>query len=129
MKPIYRKSLIVAGIALVLFYGCAKAPPALSPTGRAAFQATRVVAALDVLRNFAIDAEAQTPKVLSTDTTRKIVLYHRGAIRTIGAVPQHWNGVVDTGLTELLAALSADERQRLAPYITLIRTIMNEVIR
>lgn len=120
-------SLIV--IVLALAVACAKAPPNLSPAGTAAFHATRVVKALDVFRDAAISANDQSPPLISTATTRQIVLYHKSAVTMIGAAPSGWVLVVQTGLTELDKNLPTHERQQLAPYVALVRTLIVEVTR
>jgi len=127
------RSLIPILLCLTLATGCtsscAKSPPTLSAAGSAAFQAKRVVDALDVVRNFAIDAEAQDPKVLSTDTTRKVVLWHKAAVSTIGAVPGGWAATVTEGLKQLEQDVLPADWARLQPYIALIRTLIAEVTR
>ena len=109
--------------------GCAKAPPNLSPAGTAAFQKTRVIKGLDLLRDFAIDAEAQSPKVLSTDSTRKIVTYHQSALRVIQASDSGWVGATVSSLTEVTNALPPGDRQKVAPYVALVQTVLTEVTR
>jgi hypothetical protein len=99
-----------------------KAPPTLSPAGTAAFNATRVVKALDILRDFAVDGEAQTPPVISTDNTRKVVAFHRAAVTTIGAVPGGWKPVVTTGLDQLQHDLLPEEWRRILPYVALVKS-------
>jgi hypothetical protein len=117
-------TVLTALLAAIALFGCAKAPPTLSPAGAAAFQATRVVKALDVLRDFAIEAEAQNPKVLSTANTRKVVTFHESAVKTIGAVPGGWKPTVTAGLDQLQHDLSAADWQRVAPYVNLIKTLI-----
>lgn len=117
-------------VTLFLLSACAaNVPPNLSPAGVAAFQGTRVVKALDVLRDAAVDANAQIPPLLSTATTRKVVTYHESAIKTIQAAPSGWAPTVQAGLTEVLKDLPATERQQLAPYVTLAQTLIKEVTR
>jgi hypothetical protein len=130
LKAVYLfLSLQVIAITVAAALSCAKAPPTLSPAGAAAFQATRVVKALDVLRDFAVEAEAQQPPLISTETTRAVVLYHRSALRTIGAVPGGWKDVVKVGLEELRVKFSAEEKVRFQPYVTLVLTLIEEVTR
>ena len=109
--------------------GCAKAPPDLSPEAAAAFQKTRVIKALDSFRDFAIDAEAQTPKVLPTATTRKVVLYHQATLKIMQASDTGWVQATSVGLTELVNTLAPEERAKFAPYVALITAILNEVTR
>lgn len=113
-------------VVLLLAISCAK-PPSLSPAGVAAFNGTRVVKALDVLRDAAIDANAQVPPLLSTATTRKIVTYHESALKTIQVAPAGWVPVVQTGLTEVTNTLPEAERRQLAPYVALVQALIQEV--
>ena len=129
MRTTRRFHLSLALVILLAVPGCVHAPPNLSPSGVAAFNATRVVKALDVLRDFAVDANAQIPPLLSTATTRKVVTYHRSAVTTIGAVPSGWVPVVTTGLDEVLRDLPDTERATLTPYVALVKTLILEVSR
>lgn len=118
---------VVIAIGLV-FSGCAgKTPPNLSSQGVAAFHGTQVIQTLDLLRDAAIAANDQKPPVLSTDTTRKIVTYHRSAITVVHATPNGWRAAVLQGLEETLKNLPPNETKLLAPYVTLVTTIANEV--
>lgn len=107
--------------------GCVHAPASLSPAGQQAFTNTRVLKGLDILRDFAIDANAQTPPVLSTATTRKIVTYHESTVKIIHGLPSGWKATAQTGLTELSKDLPPAEAKALAPYLTLLATVLSEV--
>lgn len=109
--------------------GCAKAPPTLSPDASAAFQKTRVLKGLDVLRDFAIDAEAATPQVLPTATTRKVVQYHQASLKIMQATDTGWVAAVGASLDALVEQLSPPERQKVAPYVALVKTVLAEVLR
>lgn len=129
------KQLIVSLVLILGLVGCASNPtPAPSPTrdlsasGMAAYNAAKVVQALDLIRDIAIDAEKQTPKVISTDATRKVVLYHQSALKTINAVPGGWKPVVMTGLTELEGQLAAGDKEKLAPYISLLKSLLGVIL-
>lgn len=108
-------------------------PPATDPTvnlsasGRAAYQATRVVKALDVLRDIAVSAEEQNPKLMSTASTRKVVLYHQAIVKTIRAVPDGWLAVAMEGLDNLRKEIPADEWKQIDPYVRLVLAIYQEV--
>jgi hypothetical protein len=103
---------------------CTNAPPTLSPAGTAAYQATRVVKALDVLRDAAIDANAQTPPLISTPNTRKVVNFHEAAVKTIGAAPGGWKPTVVAGLEQLQHDILPEEWSRLQPYIALVKSLI-----
>lgn len=111
----------------VCWSACAHAPANLSPKGVAAFQATRVVKALDILRDTAVDGNAQTPPLISTATTRAVVTYHKAALQTIQQVPSGWQATVSAGLDNTLAAVPATDKDLLAPYVQLIKVLIAEV--
>lgn len=114
-------------VVLALCLGCAKAPPNLTPQGAAAFHGTQVIKALDVLRDTAIDANALVPPLVSTDTTRNVVTYHKSAITIIHATPRGWKVAVLTGLNELSTKIPPVEQQQLGPYLALAKTLIQEV--
>ena len=103
------------------------ASPQLSPEARAAWYGTRVIKALDLFRDTAIDANAQTPPLLSTLATRKIVEYHKSAITVIHGVPGGWKSTVLAGLNEATRTIPYAEWQILVPYINLIKIELQEV--
>lgn len=116
--------LLVGFLALP---SCAKAPPNLSPAGAAAFQKTRVIKALDLLRDFAIDGEAATPQIVSTDTTRKIVTAHASILKVMDVAGAGWQQLVSTSLGEVVNNLPAVDRPKVAPYVALVQAILLEV--
>jgi hypothetical protein len=130
-----RRSLSYALLAFTfLFVSCGgNTPPQSDPTrnlsapGKAAYQATKVVKALDVLRDIAVDAERQTPKLLSTDNTRKVVRYHESAVKAIGAVPGGWKPLVQSGLDELSKQIPPGEWAQLEPFAKLVFAVLQEV--
>jgi hypothetical protein len=128
MRTRLRSNRIMALLVITLaISACAKAPPNLSPAGTAAFYGTRVIHGLDAFRDIAISANEN--KLITTDATRAIVTYHKSAITVVRATPQGWQSTLLTGLDQLLANLQPDERQLLQPYVVLLRTILQEVIR
>lgn len=121
------KSCLSAIVLAFTLYGCASAPPTLSPVGLAAFHAHEIVKVLDVVRDAAVSAEAQTPKLLSTDTTRNVVIWHRSALVTIRTVPYGWQGAVLAGLDEVSKNVPTHERAVLAPYLAMAKLVIREV--
>lgn len=119
-------SLLVILALTILPTGCAnKVPPNLSPAGRAAFIQHSVQKDLDVLRDIAIDAEAQ--KVISTDDARKIIKYHESAITIVHDSTAGWQTLIATGLDQLYANLGATSRATIAPYIQLVKAALNSL--
>lgn len=108
-------------------WGCAKAPPSLSPPGVAAFNALRVVRALDVVRDTAIDAEAQVPPLISTADTRTVIDFHEAALKTIAAVPSGWKATVLAGLDQLKTDIVPAAWARIQIYVNLLKAVIAEV--
>lgn len=129
MTQVRRFTHPLLALALIMtISACAShTPPTLSPAGVAAFNATKVVKALDVLRDTAVAANAQVPPLVTEDSTRAVVTYHRAAVTTIGATPSGWAPTVRIGLDAVAQALSPAERQQLAPYIALLKTLIAKV--
>lgn len=127
--PTSKLPLIVLAAALSvgigITTGCARqAQPQLSPAGHAAVTATQLIQALDVVRDVAINANAQVPPLISTADTRTIVNWHESAVKTLIAVPSGWKATIRAGLVQLQADLPSTVWDRLAPYITLINTLI-----
>lgn len=115
---------VILAIAL-LGIGCASAPPNLSPLAQTAFRNTQVVKSLDLIRDIAIDANAQKPApLISTDTTRKVVQFHQSALKVIDATSTGWRDVVLASLNEVYNNLPPGEKQLLGPYFTLAITTL-----
>ena len=111
-----------------LLSGCAhNVPPTLSPAAQAAFQKTRVIKGLDLLRDTAIAANAQTPPLLSESTTRRVVLAHQSALRAMQASDVGWVPVVRVAVTGVLEQLPANESALLTPYVSLALSLLNAV--
>lgn len=108
-----------------LFTSCASAPTSLTPAGIEAFNKTRVIKGLDVLRDTAIEANKTVPPLISTDTTRKVVTYHRSTLIVINT--SGVKAITLTSLDELIKDLPKSEADLLAPYIALTKVIINEV--
>jgi hypothetical protein len=121
--PAVLLACILAGSA----FGCASAPPNLSPAAHVAFVNTRAIKGLDILRDFAIDANNQQPPIISTATTRKVVLYHESSVKIIDASGSGWRAAVLTGLDELVKEIPANESPKLTPYVILLKTILTEI--
>src|SRR5678809_417129 len=117
--------LLLVGLLALPSSSCTHTPPNLSPSGKAAFQKTQVLKALDLLRDIAIDAEAAG--VLKTADARKVVTYHRSTVTSMQAADLGWTAAVGQCLDELVANLPPDARERIAPYVTLLKTVLVEV--
>lgn len=124
-----RQRGLAAAILLVLAAGCTPAPPNLSPQAVSAFNNTRVIKALDLLRDTAVEAEKQQPQVLSTAATRQVVEAHKSALLVIRAADSGWGPTVIVLLDRLLATLPAADRPTVEPYVTLAKTVVTEVTR
>lgn len=102
-------------------------PPNLSPQATLAYKNTQVIKGLNLLRDTAISANAQVPPLISEATTRKIVLYHQSAVKTIDSLQSGWKSTVSVGLDEVTRNLPSNERQLLTPYISLVKTVLAEI--
>jgi hypothetical protein len=114
-------------ILALTFTACASAPPSLSPAGQQAFQNTRVIKGLDLLRDTAIAANAEVPPLLNTATTRKVVQYHESSLKVMQASGSGWKPAVLAGLDELPKDLPPAEVKVLAPYLGLVKTLLEEL--
>lgn len=126
------KQLLIGFVVALVLGGsinCAKAPPNLSPDGVSAFNNLRIQRGMDLVRDTAIVANDQIPPVISTATTRMIVMWHRSAIILVHERSTDWQNLLSIGLDELQKNLPQEERQLIAPYITLVKTILAEVNR
>lgn len=122
MKLKTRIGLLLISIS---FAACASAPTGLSPKGVEAFNKTQIIKSLDTLRDIAIDGEKTEPKLISTDTTRKIVLYHRSALLIIDA--QGAKAITLVSLDEVVKNLPEKEKNTLGPYIDLVKIVIKQV--
>jgi len=130
-----RKQNAILGLifitTLVMSFGIAacssNVPPNLSPQAKIAYVNTQVIKSLDLLRDITISANEQTPPLVSTEDTRKVVLYHQSAIKTIMAMPAGWKTTVTTGLDETIKNLSENTQKLLSPYIALAKTILAQI--
>lgn len=95
----------------------------LSAQGKAAYQTTKVVKALDVLRDVAAEGEKQNPKRISASSALKILAYHKQVVSTMGAVPDGWKTVALTGLDQLKTDLTPAEWAQIEPFVTLLKTL------
>lgn len=126
MRRQIRLSLLVV---LLVLPGCASTPSGLTPAGVTAFNSHRLQDALDVVRNIAQSAATQSPPVVSQDTANTVTRWHLSAITIIHSAASGWQATLTTSLDELLKALPAADAALLRPYVTLAKTIIQEVIR
>ena len=134
---------IIAGyMALGLYVvGCAKTPPALTPDAQIAFQATRVVKALDVVRDAAIAANDMAPPKLTTNDTREVVQWHKTVVQVIQVTPNGWKPVVKMSLyvatcdprlapkpESCVPQLPKAALAQLQPYMGLVVLVLMEVM-
>ncbi len=130
-----RHTLHAVMVATLLTAGCTGNPPpagdptaGLSAGGRAAYQATKVVKSLDLLRDIVAEGEKLTPKVFSPDTVLQVVAYHRQVVRTIGTVPDGWKAVAVQGLNELKARVPAEQWARMQPWVSLLTVLYDQFV-
>lgn len=121
-----KKYIVLLALAAA---SCTHAPPTLSPAAQVQFNDTRVVKALDLVRDTAIDANAQTPPLFSTSATRVVVTFHRAALQIINASQSGWQAAILQALDGLQknAQLLPAEVQRLAPYVALVKVLIQSL--
>jgi len=89
--------ILAACMVAMAAISCAdKTPPGLTPDAQIAFQATRVVKSLDVLRDAAI-AGHDLGK-LSEGDTREVVTWHKTVVQVIQITPNGWKAVVQQSI-------------------------------
>jgi hypothetical protein len=125
-----RRRLPMLVLCLVLFTpACAQnAPPNLSPQAVVAWQATKVIHALDIVRDIAVDASNTTPPLVAHDTMLKIVAWHKTAITVAHDSPSGWAQTIKTSLMSTRTLLTPAEHKQLDIYFSLAVTLLNEVL-
>lgn len=123
-------SLLFVGFTAMVESGCAthaNTPSTvnLSPTGLDEYNKTRVVHALDIIRDAAIDGEKLG--VFSHQDTVNIVTYHKSTVQVIAVSGSGWKTTVLTSLTETVKHLSPAAQSKVAPYVSLVSAILQEV--
>ncbi len=128
MKLLRRRLPVLVLCLALLAPACAQnAPPNLSPAGVIAWQATKVITALDVVRDIAVDASNTTPPLVAHDTMLKVVAWHKTAITIARSAPAGWPQTIKTSLAATQQLLTPAERKQLDPYFSLVIVLLNEV--
>lgn len=128
MRTATRRLLpVLLVLSLSGYGGCAKAPPNLTPQAQQAFYKHQVLKGLDVLRDFAIEGEATTPKVVPTNTARDVVETHKSLVTVMQAADAGWQAAVGSGLDELLNRRSESEKVKFSPYVALVKSLLKEI--
>ena len=118
---------IILALLCVSFCACAPAPSGLSTAGLQAWHQHEVQKDLDIVRDLAVEANMQTPPILSTETTRKIVLFHKTAITLIHDAPSGWKALVLTSMDALKQDLTVAEYAVIAPYLAVARSVVQSL--
>lgn len=114
-------------VGLLALPSCTHTPPNLGPVAAQDFQKTRIIKALDLLRDFAIDGEAAHPQAVPTPLARKIVTYHQSTLHILDAAGTGWKALVGTSIDEFVNQLTPTEQTRVRPYVGLVKAILAEV--
>jgi type IV pilus biogenesis protein CpaD/CtpE len=122
-----RKRSALALLVFALLVGCAKAPPILSPAATRAFYGTQVIHDLDRLREVVVAAHETKPPLVTADETLAVVQWHQTAIAAVITGVAGWKDVVITGLDQVLKRLNPNAQRVVAPYVLIIRTIVQEI--
>jgi hypothetical protein len=119
--------LLTLVLGLVTLPSCTPPPPTLTPEAHWAFNETRTIKGLDVLRDTLVAANKETPPLVSQTFMLATVKYHRSALVLVHAHALGWQGEVAAGADELIKDLPPNEAQLARPYIALLKTILAEV--
>lgn len=128
----FRYRLIGTTLALSMTLGCGgaltpKAPPNLTPQVTAKFYATYIIKDLDIIRDFADDANKTVPPVVSNATLKVVVTWHEALVTVIHASPDGWRTAVDAGLTQLEGLLPPADAAKFKAYIDATRVLVREL--
>lgn len=115
---------VALGLGAPLLTACAKVSPTLSPTGVSAVKATEVVHALDAARDVAKVVSDAYPTVVTPTDFQRILTVHESVVTIIGASPNGWKPTALAALDELDRDLSVPAKQRMAPYLALVRSLV-----
>jgi hypothetical protein len=116
----------VASLGLVASVeSCTHPPPSLSAAGQLDYNKTRVLKALDLVRDTAIDAEAA--HLIATEDTRQIVLWHKSAVSVVEVAGTGWKATVTTTLDQVLSHLSTAAQTKLGPYVALLKALIGDI--
>lgn len=125
MRKMFASLLLVVALTAPST-GCASvqaAPPTLSPAAQQAFKYLQVQKVLDLVRDVAVDANAQKKidgaPLVSDATTRELVRLHETAIKMMNASTTGWAAVVYQQLTDIAAKAPPAEKSILGTYFGL----------
>lgn len=122
----------------LLFAGCAKAPPSLTPVSLKVWQANEVVNVIGAVEQAAIAFNGQTvcsadpvpvcSPMLSEQATRIVVSACVFAIRTIQAYPDGWYATGLSAVTQIESNLGAAGQTRMLPYLATVRIVLANLV-
>ena len=115
---------ILLCLCLSFSTSCAHPPPTLTPQGVSDWNTLQIGHDLDLIRDI-VDAGAHTsPAIFSRDVDVKVATWHKAAVTTLASRTAGWKAAIQTGVDQLLAALSQGDRDKLTPYALLIKTVL-----
>lgn len=121
---------VVLSATVLNLAACNKTPPNVtpSPVALSAVKATEVVHALDVARDVARTLSQEQPPVISAAAFQKVLAFHESVVSVIGATPNGWKATAQAALIQLQKDLPAADSVRLAPYISLVQTLVDAFV-
>lgn len=122
MRAVLLPLLLVAALS-----ACALPPPNLTPAAVVAYNQTRLEKALDVIRDTAQDGSALTPPVVSVKDAVTVTKAHKSLVLIIESQGTGWQHQVSTTLDQLLANVLPATRAVLAPYVALVKALLQQV--
>jgi hypothetical protein len=117
------KRLSALVLVVALGVACGKNAPVVTPDAQQAFDKVRVVNALNLLRDIAVVANAQTPPVISDATLVKVNTYYNAAIGTVNASGHGWAVTLSVALDEVVKTFPEHEQGALGFYTGLLRSL------
>lgn len=103
---------------------CASAPVNVTPEAQVAFKKHEVQKDLDLIRDIAVDANAQS--IISESDTRLVVVWHESAL-TIIHDTTNWQTGLRASLEQLQKDLSPQGQSQVKPYIALALAIVKGI--
>lgn len=113
-------------VALLSTTACHPPITIVTPAGKAAFVADRVLQRIEELEKAAIAANAAN--VLDIKTTRLIVVFARDAAQTLKAVPQGWQATLVTAWRQAKTALPASMTPTVQTAVSLVDTVIATLV-
>jgi hypothetical protein len=121
---VQRLGVVLLAVSVLASPGCLATRPApmhLTPVAQTAFQNTQIAKNLDFVRDMAVSANES--KLLSTDTTRRVVEMHKAALLMLNSRVVGWQyRIMDMvrAVRSAKSAMAPGEWEMLEPYFDIL---------